>query len=506
MYRIAVPLLSLFLALGGLPGATAAPSVNSGHVVAIDIERAYAGESRRYGFWIDDDGHLLSEMRPVGSEDQVRVSRLDGTAIGSAHVVAHADGANIALLRVADAGSAARPLPVAKGTPEVGDRVFGVEADDGVLTVQQGSVSQFLDERDYALMRHNALVAKASLGLPLVNRCGAVAGMTLSNPDFLDRLFGDDDPRSSGVAYAARIDWLRSFLKQEGITFTEAAEVCLSAEEAAAREIEQKEGELEKTEQRAAEVEKRLEKARAEMEEARERRERIAEEAKGLRERLDAAESETGEEKQKLLEALEAAEAELGEARRAAEESEKNVAALQATFERLEAENARQRRLIRYGTIGGAGLLALILVGIVLMRRRAARRTQHLSAELDQARDREDEQREFEQRVAATPDVLLELESEDGQRLSAKLEARKMVASEGAVVGRSPNSADYVIGHEDVSRRHARFYMASGQLLVEDLESMNGTFVNGEAVSDQPTPVDSGAEIAFGALRGRVRY
>jgi hypothetical protein len=498
VHKNSVCILIALLFLAPIGSALAAPAIDSGHVVRVSVERPYGRDSERYGFWIND-GHLLSELRPLGEEDRVRIEALDGSAIGSAEVIAQAEEAQVALLAVSSSGSGGPAMPFARVMPDTGDRLFGVEADGAELAVRRGSISQFLDEDRHALMRHNALVAEGSNGLPLVNRCGEVVGITLTSPDFLDRLFGDADPRSSGVAYAARVDWLRGFLDRAGVEYTEAAGICLSAEAAAAQEAEA-------SSERAAEVEAQLDQAREEMEQARERRERIAEEAKALRERLEASESQTDAEKQALLESVEQAEAALEEAQRESARSEENVAALQNAFDRLEAENERQRRLLHYGAAGGGIALAIILLGVVLMRRRAARTAQSLSAELAEARDREDDQQEFDQRVAVTPDVLLEMRSPEDERFAVKLEARKLVSSGGAIVGRSPNEADYVLGHDDMSRRHARFYMAGAQLVVEDLGSTNGTFVEGEAIHEEPTPVEPGASIEFGALSGRVSY
>src|SRR5687767_7320851 len=49
------------------------------------------------------------------------------------------------------------------------------------------------------------------------------------------------------------------------------------------------------------------------------------------------------------------------------------------------------------------------------------------------------------------------------------------------VVGRG-SEADLQLDHESVSRRHAAFRGDGGQLVVEDLQSRNGTFVNGQPI------------------------
>ena len=50
------------------------------------------------------------------------------------------------------------------------------------------------------------------------------------------------------------------------------------------------------------------------------------------------------------------------------------------------------------------------------------------------------------------------------------------------IVGRAPG-ADILVPDDVVSRRHARFSLMGGDLMVEDLNSANGTRVNGEPVT-----------------------
>src|SRR5882672_11025137 len=48
-------------------------------------------------------------------------------------------------------------------------------------------------------------------------------------------------------------------------------------------------------------------------------------------------------------------------------------------------------------------------------------------------------------------------------------------------LGRSPD-CDIVLEDDGVSREHARLLVSGGRVIVEDLESRNGTFVNEERV------------------------
>ena len=63
-----------------------------------------------------------------------------------------------------------------------------------------------------------------------------------------------------------------------------------------------------------------------------------------------------------------------------------------------------------------------------------------------------------------------------------------------------------VIDGTTVSRRHARITVASGAVTIEDLDSMNGTHVNGTRIS-APTRLVPGDEFALGSevLRFRLR-
>ena len=72
------------------------------------------------------------------------------------------------------------------------------------------------------------------------------------------------------------------------------------------------------------------------------------------------------------------------------------------------------------------------------------------------------------------------------------------------IVGRSPG-ADIVIGAGYVSGRHARFQLMGQNLFVEDLNSKNGTAVNGEYISE-PIAVKNKDTITVGDVVIRARY
>jgi pSer/pThr/pTyr-binding forkhead associated (FHA) protein len=65
------------------------------------------------------------------------------------------------------------------------------------------------------------------------------------------------------------------------------------------------------------------------------------------------------------------------------------------------------------------------------------------------------------------------------------------------VVGRG-NEADLQLNHDSVSRRHAAFRGDAEQLVVEDLQSRNGTLVNGQPTAG-PVRIAVGDRITLGS-------
>ena len=66
------------------------------------------------------------------------------------------------------------------------------------------------------------------------------------------------------------------------------------------------------------------------------------------------------------------------------------------------------------------------------------------------------------------------------------------------VVGREPDAQVY-LEHPSVSRRHAMISIQQNQVLLHDLESRNGTFLDGRRI-DAPSPIHDGAVIGAGPI------
>jgi len=78
---------------------------------------------------------------------------------------------------------------------------------------------------------------------------------------------------------------------------------------------------------------------------------------------------------------------------------------------------------------------------------------------------------------------------------------RLMARHDGLVIGRALDQSDFVLSHSTVSRRHARLLLADGRLQIEDLNSTNGTAVDGEpAHPGKPLMLQAGSKLKIGDI------
>lgn len=89
-------------------------------------------------------------------------------------------------------------------------------------------------------------------------------------------------------------------------------------------------------------------------------------------------------------------------------------------------------------------------------------------------------------------DQAIELRVSDAQISAAKL---------GITIGRSAKLSELVIDDNSVSRRHARIRYIGNNLYIEDLNSLNGSWVNDEALKPfQPLQVKLDETLVLGEI------
>ncbi|MEL6196665.1 MAG: FHA domain-containing protein [Pseudomonadota bacterium] len=93
-----------------------------------------------------------------------------------------------------------------------------------------------------------------------------------------------------------------------------------------------------------------------------------------------------------------------------------------------------------------------------------------------------------------------------GQTLTIRLTDRELTAAEhGVTLGRHPALVDHVIDEPSVSRRHLRVGFSEGGLTVEDLNSLNGTLVDGtDLPAYKAAVIEGGRRLTLGRVELRL--
>ena len=82
--------------------------------------------------------------------------------------------------------------------------------------------------------------------------------------------------------------------------------------------------------------------------------------------------------------------------------------------------------------------------------------------------------------------------------LSRVSDGRTLMARSGSLLGRSGETEEFFRDARTVSRSHARARFVDGTWRIEDLGSMNGTWVNGRRIKPgEPHPIESGDTVAL---------
>jgi pSer/pThr/pTyr-binding forkhead associated (FHA) protein len=94
-----------------------------------------------------------------------------------------------------------------------------------------------------------------------------------------------------------------------------------------------------------------------------------------------------------------------------------------------------------------------------------------------------------ERTIAASPAVLT---------LSRISDGRVIPVMDGGILGRSGKALEFFADVKTVSRCHAKVDFRGGTWWLEDLNSTNGTWINGKRlVSEQPHPLKTGDSVSL---------
>ena len=409
------------------------------------------------GFVVNKEGHVLTNAHLLEQSDQITVLSLKtGAEILSKQTFVNED-MNLALLHVQGLGLP--PLKLSEQGADVGRIVQTLKyATDETVQLSQGTIGVYqdipgmtADDPTVHMLEHNAMISSSEFGMPLFNECGQVVAMNTPEPDAGHWLTGRiTEPE--GKVLALRSNDIIAVLKDKEITHTAVTDVCLSAIERAQRTARQQQ----KAAETAAAAKQEAEKARQQ-----------AEAAKA------AAEEDAAMKKQ----AAESAEA----ARRTAEETSRLK---QEEAERLQQEQTKKEQQLQWAVITGTILILLALLGWAIYARSKRKKLQVADARLSSA---EQEAEEARQVAAKAPKpapfkCILEGQDDTGKPFTLSIPALALGDPAGVVLGRNPADSEFIIDHDEISREHTRLTYSNDRLYAEDLDTLNGTTVNGNVL------------------------
>lgn len=366
-------------------------------------------------------------------------------------------------------------------------------SDGNQVVLREGHIArefQHSDDDDpvrvFGHYEHTVQISRNEFGMPLLNECGQIAGMVRPRPG-LSRFELNRDEATEGLMVATDIAALQAALVQLGIEIKQADAPCKGKFNDALDRAEQKEKEAE-------DARKSADTAKAEAEAARKKAEEARSKAEELAKQTDASEAEKKAAEQAAEEARRAAE----EAAELAKQREEEAAELlkisqdaQAQVETLEQE----QEYLYLALIGGGALLVLVVLVWMIMSRRRRRQLQQTRNQAEKA-----EEALAQAFKPASFGCLLEGETADGKPVAVKISAEDLGAKEGAVVGRNPRESVAILDHEQASREHFKLLASGSELFIEDLNSANGTQVNGrDLTAGQMVALKEGDEIGVGS-------
>ena len=464
------------------------------------------------GFVVDEAGYVLTNAHLLaGSERLTVVSLKTGAEIVARQVFAKRE-MNLALLRVQGLGLPALNLSEQGAAVGRAVRTLGFGMGDSVR-ISQGTIGTYhtlpgekAGDPVVHLLHHNAVVTSKAFGMPVFNECGDVVG--INTPD-LERgrwpFRKNAEPR--GTVFALRSNDIIAALTGRGIAYTVVEEACSSAIERAEQARKAATDSVKAAQARADSVKR----AMADSVQAAEKRVRVE---RAARLKAERAKARADSVKRAVADSLKAEKARADSVNRARADSIKAAAAnsvktareqAKAKADSLAVVEERTAQRSQWVIAISAALLLIALLGWLISSRRKKARLQRAESRLSEA----EQEAVAARRAAAQPapfGCVLEGRDHADKPFALRLSALALGDQSGAILGRSPDKADFVIDHESISRAHVRLTVSGGDLYAEDLNTLNGTRINGHALDPgEPMVLQSNDQLELGPVVFQVR-
>lgn len=147
--------------------------------VRLQVVTVFAGGGHGSGFFIDDQGHLLTNEHVVGSTKFVKVKLATGREV-LGEVVATNPRSDVALLKTETVVLSGLPLRLSE--PNIGSDVFAIGSplDESLgTTVSKGIISAYRSENNVSLIQSDVTIHPGNSGGPLLDENGNAIGVAV---------------------------------------------------------------------------------------------------------------------------------------------------------------------------------------------------------------------------------------------------------------------------------------------------------------------------------------
>ena len=393
-------------------------------------------------YHVIDDSRSLFVVSEFSNGRQVAQIRWTSPAKDLAVIRASGLGLPAAPLFTGELEEGSSPKTFAMGYPGAANRPGSPNLK---ASLTDGVLSHSFPGSDWrvTVLQHSAVVSGGSSGGPLFDDCGRVIGVNTQRPHVIT--VSGRVLNNSGINWASHINDSVNVLQGKGTQFTEDAAPCVvvagGSDPAATNAAAEANRQAESAQQGAQQAQQQAESA-----------------------------TQTAQEAQ--------ARAEL---------------ATQA------AEEAKQVGKMTNTLIALVAVVTLVALGLALRkpRQEIIRVAGKMAAPLS---------RLAQSGLRKQPDIALTGFDTQGRPVTLRLSRADLDRQQGGfTVGRHPLLVDHVLDGKRLSKRHARFSGRNGSVFVEDLNSSNGTSVNGTACPPfQPVQIRPGDVVDVGDIALRV--
>ena len=353
---------------------------------------------------------------------------------------------------------------------------------------------------------HTALYTEKQWAAPLLNNCQQFLGVSVFESSLFNRM---QQPET--IAYALSATTVKATLTEHKIAFTEATTRCLSDVEQATANAEQaaKDAAAAKAAQQSADAaaKQKLEEIQQQAEEAKKQADKLLKDAKAAADKIAA---ENAEKLKQVEEAIKKAEED-----RVALEKAKQEAEEKAKQEAEKNKTAEQHK--QYLVLGAAVIVLVLLLIFTLVMRKRKQAMQSKDAELQKQakaasgleQDNERLAGKMAQLQRSFDDILLDGETHDGRKIRLKINGKALLQSgdAGQIIGRESTQVEHPLAEAEVSRKHLRIWVQQGKVMVEDLQSQNGSWVNETKLSaGQPAELSAGSVLRLSSISFKVSF